>query len=289
MGLTDVQGLIPELWSGWALENRLKLRGVNRLALEQQPGDCLESSAAVGEDLMRDGLGPVEDGAHFFVNLAGGVLAPGVASRTAAGEEWAPAFVLVTHAAEPGAWYAELGHHLARDLRRPLEIAGAAVGDLAVDDLLGNRAAQQAADRVLEPALGMEEAVVLGAIHRVAERTIAAAEDRDLVDRVGAGQAPCGQGVARLVIRDPLPLVGADHALLLLGAGDDPLDPHLELIRAELVLTLPRGEKGRLVDQVCQVGAHETRGHGGDLAQVDLVFEPRRCGERGPGGCARGR
>ncbi len=63
----------------------------------------------------------------------------------------------------------------------PLEVAGAAVGDFAVDDLLGDRAAEQAADGVLEPALGVQEPVVLGPVHRVAERAVAPAEDRDLV------------------------------------------------------------------------------------------------------------
>ena len=50
---------------------------------------------------MRGRLGSVEDGADLQVDLAGGVLAPGVVVGPAAGQEWAAAFVLVADAAEP--------------------------------------------------------------------------------------------------------------------------------------------------------------------------------------------
>ena len=75
-----------------------------------------------------------------------------------------------------------------------------------------------------------------GRYMRVAERAVAAAEDRDLVDRVGLGQAPRDQGVAGLVVGDPQLLVAAEDALALLGAGDHALDALLELDAADLGL-----------------------------------------------------
>src|SRR4051794_33100016 len=72
---------------GVFLEDRLELGGVDRLAIEQEHGDLLERAPAVGEDLVGQGLGAIQHRADFQVDLAGGVLTPGVAVSAAAGEK----------------------------------------------------------------------------------------------------------------------------------------------------------------------------------------------------------
>src|SRR5690242_7896045 len=115
------------------IEDRLQLGRVDRLALQQRSGDLVEGGAAVVQDPPRLLLAPVDHGADFLVDLARGLLAPRVAVAAPAGQERAAAFLLEADAAEPQA-HAKLGDHLAADLRGALEVAGAAVGDLAVDD-----------------------------------------------------------------------------------------------------------------------------------------------------------
>ena len=107
------------------------------------------SSASLppGQDRPGDLVGVVDDPADFQVDLAGGLLAPGVGVAAASGEERAPAFVLIADPAELGA-HPELGDHPPGDRRGPLEVAGGAVGDLAVDQLLGDRAGQEHPDVV---------------------------------------------------------------------------------------------------------------------------------------------
>ena len=125
---------------------------------------------------------------------------------------------------------------------------------------------------------------------RVAEG-LAAADDADLVHRVGVGQEVAHQGVAHLVVGGHHPLLLGEQAALLLGAGDHAHDPLLELGLLDQALALARGQQGGLVDQVGQVGAGEA---GGLAGQGRRGRSPWRsacpwCGRPGSGRGRRGR
>ena len=91
--------------------------------------------------------------------------------------------------------------------------------------------------------------------------------------RVGLGKSAGDQGVAGLVIGDALLLLAAEQALALLRAGDQALDPLLELGEADVRLAAAGRQQGRLVDEIGQVGADEARRHRRDLAEVDRLVE----------------
>ena len=117
----------------------------------------------------------------------------------------------------------------------------------------------------------MQKPIVLGAIHGISPHAAAAADDRDLVDGVSPRQTTGDQGVAGFVIGDSQKLFLANHALLALGAGQDTLDPFLEVSGLDAGLPLAGGQQGGLVDEVRKVGTHEAGGHRGDLAEVQLI------------------
>ena len=76
-----------------------------------------------------------------------------------------------------------------------------------------------------------------------------------------------------LVVGDDRLLRVADDPALALRAGDDALERLAELRRADDLLVAPRGEDGRLVDEVGQVGAAEAGRGLGDERQVDGLVE----------------
>ena len=111
--------------------------------------------------------------------------------------------------------HAELGDHAPGEVGRLLDVVAGAGGRVAEDQALRDVAAEQARDLVLELGLALEVAVLGGQGHRVAERH-AAADDRDLRDRVALGQDPLDDGVAALVVGDDRLLRVRDDAALAL-------------------------------------------------------------------------
>ena len=67
-----------------------------------------------------------------------------------------------------------------------------------------------------------------GRLHRVAECSHAAGNDRDLVDRIGIRQAARDEGVAAFVIGDAELFLFVDDPRLLFETGDDAFDPLFE-------------------------------------------------------------
>ena len=112
----------------------------------------------------------------------------------------------------------------------------------------------------------------MGRLMRPAER-LAAADDRDLVHRVGVLEGGADQRVAHLVEGDGQLLLLADHPALALRAGDDAGDRLLEVVHDDDLAVAARGEDRRLVDQVGEVGAAETRGLLGEHLEVDAGVE----------------
>ena len=77
-------------------------------------------------------------------------------------------------------------------------------------------------------------------------------------------------GVARLVERDDAALLVAHHALLL-ETGDDAIDRLVEVLAVDGGLVAARREQRRLVDEVGEVGAGESRGPRGDDLQLHVL------------------
>ena len=117
-------------------------------------------------------------------------------------------------------------------------------------------------------ALVEVEAVGVGRREGDAER-LAAGDDRDLADRVGARREHPDDRVAGLVVGGAAPVLLGEHHLAL-GAEHDPLQRVGEVL-ARRPCSWPRGGQQRgLVDEVGQVGADHPGRRGGDRAEVDV-------------------
>jgi hypothetical protein len=102
-------------------------------------------------------------------------------------------------------------------------------------------------------------AVFGGPLDGVAQRADAARDDRHLVHRVAARLRQRHQRMAHLVEGDGAALARIEHPAAPLQPGDDALDRHREVGQRHLVGLAPGGGEGRLVDQVGEVGAAESR------------------------------
>ena len=160
-------------------------------------------------------------------------------------------------------------HHRPGDVRGALQVVLRPGRNLAERDLLGRPAAQQHRQLVQQFGPRHQVAILEGQLHRVAERAKSALHDGNLVDRIEAGQGAGDDGVARLVVRDRLPLARA-HDPLLFQARNQAVDRLLEIGEADHRLVPAGGQQGRLVDQVGQIGAGEPRRPRGHDLQVHL-------------------
>ena len=113
--------------------------------------------------------------------------------------------------------------------------------------------------RLSNSRLGEQIAVAFGPLHGVAQRGQAPRNDRNLVYGIGVGQTGGHQGVGAFVIGHALLLVGVHHPLPLFQPGRDALHAFGELLHAHRLLAGPRCQQRRLVDQVGQIGADESR------------------------------
>ena len=290
VGSVGCRGLVlvaEDLLRRTALEQLHELLGVDRLALEQEVRDPVEVLAVLGQQVLGGLVGLLDDAADLVVDLARDLVRVVGLGGELAAEEGQRAVVAEDAGAE-ALGHPVAHHHLLRRLGHLLEVVGGAGGDLAEDDLLRGAAAERHRHRVAELGAGGEELVLARERDRVAER-LAAADDRDLVDRVAVGEQVADDRVAHLVEGGDQALLLRHHPGLLLGAGDHAHDPFLELVLADLALARARGQQGRLVDQVGEVGAGEAGRLAGERVEVDLPSPAacRACGPRGSS-CARG-
>src|SRR5687767_705396 len=169
--------------------------------------------------------------------------------------------------------HAVLRHHLARHLRRLLDVVRGAGRDVAAEvQLLRGPAAEGGRDVVLEFLLRAEVAVLLrqgpGDAHGHA-----AGDDRDLVDRVRVRQELEAERVATLVVGHDDLLLLADDARAALGPERDLLEGLLELGLADELLVPARGEDRRLVHHVREIRTGEAGRDLRDAQQVDRLLE----------------
>ena len=131
------------------------------------------------------------------------------------------------------------------------------------------RPAEQHDQVVGQLVLRLQVAVLLGQVHRVAERS-PARDDRDLVHLLHRGEELGAEGVTGLVIGDDALLVVVDHAARL-HAGDNALERGLEVLHQHHVAVVAAGEDRGLVADVGQVGAGQAAGLPRHQVEVDVL------------------
>ena len=188
----------------------------------------LDHAADLVVDLACDLLGVVRSGAHVTA-------------------EERHVVVAAEHARAELLAHPEPHDHLLGGVGDLLEVVRGAGRDLVEHELLGGAAAERHRHLIHQRALGRQISILARKRDRVPER-LAAADDRDLVDVVGALEVVADERVTHLVVRGDLPLLLREQARLLLGAGDHTHDPFLELVLADRLLAAARREQGRLVD-----------------------------------------
>src|SRR3954452_2997342 len=222
-----------------ALEQGDELVRLDGLAREQDPRNRVELLAVLGEDVLRSLVCVLDHPADLVVDLAGDLVGVVGLGRELAPKEGLRAIVAEDAGAEP-LRHAEAHDHLLGGLGHLLEVVRSAGGDLAEDDLLGGAAAQGHRHRVVQLGAGGEELVLGRQRDRVAE-SLAAADDRHLVNRVRVGEKVPDDRVPELVVRRDEPLLLGHHPALLLGAGDHAHDPLLELEHRDVALRAAGG------------------------------------------------
>ncbi len=120
---------------------------------------------------------------------------------------------------------------------------------------LGGPAAQHHGDPVLQLWPRQQVAVLGGHLHGVAQRAPAARHDADLGNRIGVRHQLGHQRVPGLVVGDGRALLLVHDLRPALQPGHHPLDGRLEVLEAYGVGVAARGQQGRLVHHVGQVGA----------------------------------
>ena len=181
-----------------AVEQGDELLGVDRLALEQDLRQRLEVVAALVEDVLGGLVGLLDDAADLVVDLAGDLVGVVGLGGELAAEERLTA-VVSEHARAEALRHAVAHDHLLGRLGDLLEVVGGAGRDLVEDDLLGRATAERHRHRVGELGPGGQELVLGRQRDRVAER-LAAADDRNLVDRVAVRQQMADDRVPELVV-----------------------------------------------------------------------------------------
>src|SRR5262245_1110723 len=136
-----------DLVLGLARQQLLELLGVDRLALEQDLRDLVETLAMLEQDVLRGLVRLLDDAPDLVVDLARDLVGVVGLGRELAAEERLRAVVAEDARAEP-LRHAEPHHHLLRGLGHLLEVVRGAGGDLAEDDLLGGAPAEGHRHRV---------------------------------------------------------------------------------------------------------------------------------------------
>ena len=166
--------------------------------------------------------------------------------------------------------HAQARDHLARHLGRALQVVARARRDVVAHEFLGNATAQEHGKLVEHLVLGLKEVVLLRKLQRVAQR-LAAADDRDLVNRIGVLQDVAHQGMAALVVGNRGALGLGHHATLALRTGNHALHRFLDLVHRDHGTMAAGSQQRRLVEQICQIGAGEANGHMGELLKLHVL------------------
>ena len=166
--------------------------------------------------------------------------------------------------------HAQTRNHLARHLGRTLQVVARARRDVIAHELLGNATAQEHGKLVEHLVLGLEEVVLLRKLQRVAQG-LTAADDRDLMNRIGVLQDVAHQSVTALVVGNRGALGLGHHATLALRSGNHALHRFLDLVHRDHGTMTASGQQRRLVKQVRQIGTSKANGHLGELLKLNVL------------------
>src|SRR5438309_65562 len=168
---------------GPGAEDARDLLAVERLALEERAGKRVELLDVLVDDLAGPDGGLEHDALDLRVDHERRVLAVVLGSSHFAPEE--DVLLVLAEGERPELLgHAPLADHLARHLRRLLEVVARARGLLVENDLLGGAPAEEDRDAVEQVLLGVVVLVVERQLLREPERA-AARDDRHLVHQIG--------------------------------------------------------------------------------------------------------
>ena len=166
--------------------------------------------------------------------------------------------------------HAVVGNHGTGHLGGTLQIVRGARGDILAEQLFGNATAHEHGQFVAHLITAVQHLVFIGDGKGVAQRA-PAADDRDLMHRIGAFQKMADQCMTAFVVGDGGAGTLVQHTALALGTGDDALHGVLHLGIGDNVLVATCREDGRLVEQVRQIRASEARGELGDAGKIHII------------------
>ena len=166
--------------------------------------------------------------------------------------------------------HAQTRNHLARHLGRAFQVVARARRDVIAHELLGNATAQEHGELVEHLVLGLEEVILLRKLQCVAQG-LTAADDRDLMNRIGMLQDVAHQGVTALVVSNRGALGFGHHAALALRSGNHTLHRLLDLVHRDHRTMTTSGQQRRLVEQVRQIGTSKANGHLGELLKLNVL------------------
>ena len=138
--------------------------------------------------------------------------------------------------------HAQARDHLASQLGGALKVVARARRDVRAHELLCHATAQEHGELVEHLATRLKEIVLGRQLHGVAER-LAAADDRDLVHRVGVVQNVAHQCVTALVVGDGRTFGLAHHAALTLRTRHDAFHGLLDLVHRDERAVAAGGEQ----------------------------------------------
>src|SRR3989442_453459 len=271
-GRRDARGQRP------AGVHQLHLVTMERLALEQRARQPVERRAMAGDDGARALVRLGEDALELRIHDLGGAIGDLAPLHHLAAEEDLGLAIAHGDRADDVA-HAELRHHAPRHFGRLLDVLRGAGGDFLgpQHQLLRDPAAVRHREPADDVLLGVVVPVLFREREGDAERS-PARHDPDLIERVETVDLEADERVACLVIRRETALLVREHHALALEAEHHLVLGVLEVVHVHGALVAAGGEEGRLVDDVRQLGAGQTRRSLGDALQVHTGRERNLAG-----------
>ena len=224
----------------------------------------------LGEDLLAQGGGTVENVLHFLVDDAGGLLGIALGGAEVPADEDAVVGAVVEDGAKAVA-HAVAHDHVPGNGAGLLDIPGGAGGDIVQKQLFGHSAAQSHDDAFKHLRLGLEVFQILLGSEQGEAACRAPGDDGDIVHRVHMLQEPAADRVSRLVIGGETAGLFAHLAALLLRAHLDLQDGLVDVLHGDEAVLAAHGQQSRLVHQVFQVSAGKAGGALGNAVQVHVL------------------
>ena len=181
------------------------------------------------------------------------------------------AFVLAINHRAQRVGHAVTRHHVARHLRRPLEVVRSTGGHLIHEQLFGDTPTEQHGDTAQQIDAVIGITIFFRQLHGQPQRPTTR-DDSDLMHRIGFRHQLGHHRMARLVIRRIAFLFVVHHHAAALGAHQDLVLGFLEVFHIDQAFAGPRGKQGGLIDQIGQIGT----GHAGRTARQNIGLDIRR-------------